>query len=174
MIKFLMKKFLMIGLCLFFACTLFIMFRGEREGSVNVKVKNNSFIEGLKILHEKNGNTVWTLTARKADFTDDGNMVELSDLTVTVQKNDMTLYADKGTYDLSTRNFAINSDIRAVAKDYQITTSSIEYEAFSGNAKTDERITMEGKRFKVEGRGMALDSEQKVRIQNDVKATFNK
>jgi lipopolysaccharide export system protein LptC len=150
------------------------MLRGERESSVNVKVKSNSFIEGLRILHEKNGNTVWTLTARKADFTDDGNRAELNDLTVTVQKNGMTLYADKGTYDLSTRNFTINSEIRAVAKDYQITTSSIDYEASSGNAKTDERITVEGKKFKVEGKGMTLDSEQKVRIQNDVKATFYK
>jgi len=101
-------------------------------------------------------------------------MVELSNLTVTVQENGMTFYADTGRYDLLSRNFIINSDIQAEAEDYRIITSSIDYDASTGNAKTDERIIVEGKKFKVEGKGMTLDSEQKVRIRSDVKATFYK
>ena len=174
MIKFFMKKILMFALCLFFAGTLFIMLRSDRENMGNIKVKSTSFIEGLEILYRKNGNTIWKLNARKADFTQDENMVELSNLTVTVQKNGMTFYADTGRYDLLTKNFIINSDIQAEAKDYRIITSSIDYDASTGNVRTDERIVVEGKKFTVEGKGMTLDSEQKVRIRNDVKATFYK
>jgi len=174
MIKFFMKKILMFALCLFFAGSLFIMLRSDRENTDSTKVKSTSFIEGLEILYRKNGNTIWKLNARKADFTDNENMVELSNLTVTVQKSGMTLSADTGRYDLLSKNFIINSDIQAEAKDYRITTSSIDYDASTGNAKTDERIIVEGKKFKVEGKGMTLDSEQKVKIRNDVKATFYK
>lgn len=174
MIKFFMKKFLMVVLCLIFAGTLFVMLMNDRENIEKIKIKKTSFIEGLEILYRKNGKAIWKLNARQADFTDDENMVELSNLTVTVQENGMTFYADTGRYDLLSRNFIINSDIQAEAEDYRIITSSIDYDASSGNAKTDERIIVVGKKFKVEGKGMTLDSEQKVRIRNDVKATFYK
>ena len=174
MIKFFMKKFLMVVLCLIFAGTLFVMLMNDRENIEKIKIKKTSFIEGLEILYRKNGKAIWKLNARQADFTDDENMVELSNLTVTVQENGMTFYADTGRYDLLSRNFIINSDIQAEAKDYRIITSSIDYDASTGNAKTDERIIVEGKKFKVEGKGMTLDSEQKVRIRSDVKATFYK
>jgi LPS export ABC transporter protein LptC len=174
MIKFLMKKILMFALCLFFSGTLFVMLRSDRENTGNIRVESTSFIEGLEILYRKSGNTIWKLNARKADFTKDENMVELSNVTLTVQKSGMTFYADKGRYDLLSRNFTINSDIQAEAKDYRIITSSIDYDASTGNARTDERIVVEGKKFTVEGKGMTLDSEQKVMIRNDVKATFNK
>ena len=176
MIKFFMKKILMFSLCLFFASALFIMLRSDREDINKTRVESPSFIEGLEILHRKNGNTIWKLNARKADFTNDENMVELSNLTVTVQKNGMTLYADKGKYDLLTKNFTINSDIQAEAKDYRIITSSIDYDASTGDVTTDDKIIVEGKdkKFKVEGKGMTLDSEQRVTIKNDVKATFYK
>lgn len=170
-----MKRFFLIGLCLFFASTLFIMLRNERQDIEALKIsKRNSSVEGLKIIHGNNGNTLWTLTARKANFTDDENMAELSDINVVVKKNSMTLSADKGIYNLSTRNFVINSDITAETKDYKIITSLIDYDASSGDVKTNEKIKVEGKskKFTVEGRGMTLDSEQKVKVWKDVKATF--
>lgn len=139
-----------------------------------INVKGTSFIEGLEILHSENGNTIWKLHARKADFTKDDNIVELKNVTVTVPKNGMIFYADTGRYDLLSKNFIINSDIQAEAKDYCILTSSLDYNASSGTATTDQRIIVEGKKFKVEGKGMTLDSEQIVRIRNNVKATFYK
>jgi LPS export ABC transporter protein LptC len=174
MIKCLMTKILMVVLSFLFTASLIIMFRSDRENTERIRVKGTSFIEGLEILHRKNGNTIWKLNARKADFTEDDNIVELNNVTVTVPKNGMTLYADTGRYDLLSRNFIINSDIQAAAKDYRIITSSLDYDASSGKAETDQRIIVEGKKFKVEGKGMTLDSEQKVRIRNNVKATFYK
>ncbi|HKZ56557.1 MAG TPA: LPS export ABC transporter periplasmic protein LptC, partial [Thermodesulfovibrionales bacterium] len=138
------------------------------------KIRGNSFIEGLKILHEEGGDAVWTLTARKADLRESDNMADLSDITVVVPKNGLRLYADKGVYDLTNQKFTTESVIKAEAKDYKITTSLLNYEASSGKIKTEEMIKVDGKRFKVEGKGMTVDSERKVRILKDVKATFYK
>jgi LPS export ABC transporter protein LptC len=172
MIEFYMKKFLMIGLSLFFALILFIILRSERDGGEHLKIKGKSFIEGLKILHEEKGNAVWTLTARKADLKEGDNVAELRDVTVVVPKNGIRLYADKGMYDLLEKKFSTESAIRGEGKDYKITTSLIDYDTSSGKIKTDEWIEVDGKKFKVKGKGMTVDSEKKVRILKNVKATF--
>lgn len=174
MIKFCMKTFIMISLSLFFALILFVVLGSERDEHDTFKIKGNSFIEGLKILHEEGGDAVWTLTARKADLRESDNMADLSDVTVVVPKNGLRLYADKGVYDLTNKKFTTQSEIKAETKDYKITTSLIDYEASSGKIKTEEMIKVDGKRFKVEGKGMTVDSERKVRILKDVKATFYK
>ena len=169
-----MKTFIMISLSLFFALILFVVLGSDREEHETFKIRGNSFIEGLKILHEEGGDAVWTLTARKADLRESDNMADLSDITVVVPKNGLRLYADKGVYDLTNQKFTTQSDIKAETKDYKITTSLIDYEASSGKIKTEEIIKVDGKRFKVEGKGMTVDSERKVRILKDVKATFYK
>jgi LPS export ABC transporter protein LptC len=174
MIKFYMKTFMMISLSLFFALILFIVIGSEREGPDTIKIKGNSFIEGLKILHKEDGDAVWTLTAQKADLRESENIADLSDVTVVVPKNGFRIYADKGVYNLSTQKFTTESAIKAESKDYKITTSLIDYESSSGKIKTDESIKVDGKRFNVVGKGMTVDSERKVRILNDVKATFYK
>jgi len=164
----------MFVLCLFFASTLFFMLRSDKESIENIKVKSHSFIEGLEILYRRDGDTIWKLNARRADFTDDENTAGLSNITVTIQKNGMTLSADKGEYDLLKKNFTINSDIRAEATEYRIITSSMDYDASTGDITTDDKIIVEGKtkKFTIEGKGGTLDSKQNVRIHNDVKATF--
>lgn len=169
-----MKKILMIGLSVFFACMFFVLFRSDRESGRDIRIKGNSFIDGLTILHKKDGAPFWMLTARKADFQEGEKMVELNDITMMLHKNSMVFYTDKGTYDLSNQNFATEGEIRAKAKDYTIKVDSIDYEASSGEFKTEGRIQVEGKKFKADGRGMKVDSEQKVRILKDVKATFYK
>ncbi len=174
MIKFFMKKVLMIGLSLSLLCMLFVVLRNGREISGDLKIKGDSFIEGLKILHQKNGIPVWTLSARKADFIEGEDKAELVDISVVIQKNDMVLHADKGVYDLSDQRFTTEGVVKAEAKDYTITADSIDYEASSGEIKTEGWIKVEGKKFIVEGKGMKADTEQKVSILNDVRATFYK
>jgi hypothetical protein len=44
----------------------------------------------------------------------------------------------------------------------------------SGTIETDGRIKLEGKGFSVEGEGMKTEGNKKVRILNDVTATFQK
>ena len=169
-----MKKLMMIGISLFFAFIFFLLLWSEKGTNVTLKIKENSFIEGIRIVYGKDGDMVWTLTAKKADFTQDENIVELTDVAVLVKKNGMSVYTDKAKYDLLTQNFITEGEIRANGKDYTITTASIDYEASSGKLKTENPIKVEGKRFTVEGKGMTLDSNQRVRILNNVKATFYK
>lgn len=153
---------------------LFVLLRSSREISGDLKIKGDSFIEGLKILHQKDGVTVWTLNARRANFIEGEDKAELADISVVIQKNDMVLHADKGVYDLSDQRFTTDGEIKAEAKDYTITADSIDYEASSGEIETKGRVKVESKKFSVEGRGMKTDAEQKVRILNDVRATFYK
>lgn len=175
MIKFLMKKVLLIGLSVLLFSSLFLMLRTGRENIGDLRIKKgNSFIEDIRILQKKKGVTIWTLTASKADFIEGENKAELSDINMVLQKNDVVLHADKGIYDLSDRSFTTDSVVKAESKNYKITADSIDFEVSSGKIKTDGRIKVEGKGFKVEGKGMKTDAEQKVSILNNVKATFQK
>ncbi len=170
-----MKKFVMIGLSVLLFSSLFLMLRTGKEniGDFQIK-KRNSFIEDIKILQKKNGVTVWTLTASKADFTGSEDKAELSNINMVIQENGVVLQADKGVYNLSDRSFTTDSIVKAESKNYKIKADSIDYEVTSGKIETDGRIKVEGKGFRVEGKGMKADAEQKVRILNDVKATFHK
>jgi lipopolysaccharide assembly outer membrane protein LptD (OstA) len=64
--------------------------------------------------------------------------------------------------------------VNAVSKNYRMSADSIDYEMSSGKIKTEGRIKLEGKGFSVEGEGMKAEGNKKVRILNDVKATFRK
>jgi LPS export ABC transporter protein LptC len=175
MIKFLMKKVFMTGLSVLLFISLFLMLRTGRENTGDLQIKKgNSFIEDIRILQKKKGATVWTLTASKADFKEGENKAELSDIHMALPKNDVVLRADKGIYDFSERSLTTESVVKAEAKDYKITADSIDYEISSGKISTGGRIKVEGRGFMVEGKGMKADTEQKVRIYNDVKATFQK
>ncbi|MBM4140095.1 MAG: hypothetical protein FJ242_01165 [Nitrospira sp.] len=169
-----MKKIVLVCLSFFFVSMLFFIPRSEKETSKDFQIKGSSFFEGLKILQKKDSNVVWTLLAKRADFIEDENIVKLSDITMTVQKNGVVFYADKGAYNLSNKNFTAEGPIKAKSTDYTIIADSIDYDDSSGNFKTEGSIAVEGKRFKVDGKGMEVDSEQKVRILKDVKATFYK
>jgi LPS export ABC transporter protein LptC len=167
-----MKKILMVVLSILFLSTLFVMLRNGREMSGDMKMKGNSFIEKLRIVHKKNGVTVWTLNARKADFLEGEDEAKLSDISMVIQKNGMVLYADKGLYNLSGRSFTTDEVVKAQGKDFTIKADSIDYDVSSGRIKSEGRVEVDSKKFKVEGKGMKADEGKKVTILDDVKATF--
>jgi LPS export ABC transporter protein LptC len=167
-----MKKILMIGLPVILFSLLFVVSRTGREMNGNPQIKKDSFIEGLRILQKKDGIALWTLTAKKADIIEGADKAELSDINMVIQKSGLLLHADKGEYNLSEQSFTSEGVVRAEAKDYTMKAYSIDYDASSGDIKTDGWIKIEGKRFTVEGKGMKADAEEKVSILNNVKATF--
>lgn len=171
MIKFVMKKILIAGFLIFTLCILFVISRSNKEITSNLHTKDNSFIEGVRILQKENGVTVWTLIAKRADFIED--KAQLSDIMVLLHKSGFVIYSDKGTYDFSNRNFTVPTKIVAKSKDYTILAESIDYEASSGEIKSEGWIEVEGKGFRFTGKGMNADS-KKVRILKDVKAIFYK
>lgn len=174
MIEFFMKTVLLIGLSVLFFGILFLMLGTGKDMNGDFKISMGSFIEDITITQKKNGLPVWTLSAGKANFSEDESQAQLSNVNIVLPENGVVLYADRGVYNLSDRSFTTDSVVKAEAKDYTITTDSLNYDISSGKIKTDGRIVVEGKGFRVEGMGMKSDSAQEVKILRDVKATFNR
>jgi len=172
-IKFFMKKVLMIGLSVLFFGSFVLMLRTGKEMTGDVQIRGGSSMEGIRILQKKNGATVWTLTADKADFTEGDNKAKLSNVRMMIPKNGLVLHADKGTYDLSDKSFKTECIVKADTKDYNIVADSMDYDVSSGKIRTGGQVKLESKRLKVEGKGMDADQGE-VKVFNDVTATFNK
>jgi lipopolysaccharide assembly outer membrane protein LptD (OstA) len=168
-----MKKGFLIGLSVLFFGSLVLMLRTGKEMSGDLQIRSGSSIEGIRILQKKNGATVWTLTADRADFMEGDDKAELSNVSMMIPKNGLVLHADKGIYDLSDKSFKTECIVKADTKDYNIVADSMDYDVSSGKVKTGGRVKIESKRLKVEGKGMDAD-EGEVKVFNDVTATFNK
>jgi len=164
----------MIGLSVLLFVALFIVLKAGRESGGDIQVKGGSFLENLTIVQKKNGQPLWTLTASRADFKENEDKAELSDINLVMEKDHITLQADKGLYDLSEKSFTTDSAVKARSRDYRITADSIDYEVASGMIQTQGRIQLESKGFRVEGEGMKSEADHKVSILNDVKATFHR
>jgi len=167
-----MKKKLLFALSLSFLLLVFLFLGSSKENGKNLFIKGNSFIEGLRIVQKKNGVNVWTLTAKRADITESEDKANLSDIAMTIESKGMTIYAKDGVYGMSTRNLTLQGKITAVAKGYTITADSAEWDQAKGGINTKGAVRLESKKFNVEGSGMEIDSEQKVRVTKNVKATF--
>jgi LPS export ABC transporter protein LptC len=168
-----MKKVLMIGLSVLLFGSFVLMLRTGREMNGDLQISGGSSIEGIKILQKKNGATVWTLTADKADFIEGDNKAELSNVRMIIPKNSLVLHANKGIYDLSDKSFKTECVVKADTKDYNIVADSMDYDVSSGRIKTGGLVKLESKRLTVEGKGMDADQGE-VKVFNNVTATFNK
>jgi LPS export ABC transporter protein LptC len=173
MIEFFMKRFLLLGLSVLLGIILFTISRNSKGLIGDLKVRGNSYIEDIRILQKKNGITLWTLNAKKADFIEGEGKAKLSDINMVIEKNGIVLYADKGIYDLIGQSFTTYSAVRADSKDFTITADSIACDVSTGTINTNGRVELDSKKFRVEGKGMQTDSDKKVKILDDVKATFN-
>lgn len=167
-----MKKKLLFVFPLFFLVALLLFLRNNREIEKDLLFRGNSFIEGVKIVHKKGDNQRWTLIAKRADIIEDEDKAELTDIVITIDDKGMTIHAENGLYDFLSRDLTLNRRIKAVTKDYTIIADSVEWNQSSGEIKTTGNVKVESKRFNVAGKEMEANSEQKVRILKDVKATF--
>ncbi len=157
------------------ALTFFVLIRSEKGSKLDVQVKGNSFFEGLKIINKKNGVTDWVLWAKRADMTKDGKEALLSGVEMKLESRGMTVTADKGVYDMETRQVSVEGVLRASNNNYVLTTSQARIDGSKGNFATAGDVIIEGRKFELKGRGMqAENNQQKVRILKDVKATFNR
>ncbi len=169
-----MKKAWLIVFSILLLIILFVMVRTPNEDYKNYSIKGKSFLEDIKIIHKENGDPLWILSAKRAEFIEDNNKAELEDIRLSLPKNELMLSAGKGIYSFSEQSFTTNDVVKAESKDYKITADSIDYEISSGTIKTDGKVILETKSFSVEGIGMKADGINKVSILNDVKAIFNK
>jgi len=152
----------------------YLWFQGEKASKLDIHLKGESFLEGLKIIHKKNGLQNWILTAKRADISKDGNEADLTDVEMEVKNKGITIFAEKGLYNLDTKKISIEGTITAKNNAYSITTGQIEIDSDAGLLTTGKEVLIEGKKFTLQGKGMEINNnEQKVRIMKDVKATFN-
>jgi len=150
------------------------MVEGEKENKPDIHLKGGSFFEGIRIVQKKDGVQDWVLTAKRADISKKGDEANLTDVKVEVKNKGITIYADKGSYNMDTRKMSIEGPITAKNDEYSITTGQVEIDSSAGLLKTNEEVRIKGKKFVLQGKGMEIkNNEQKVRILKDVKATFN-
>jgi LPS export ABC transporter protein LptC len=169
-----MKKSLLILASILLFSLFFYMVKGEKTNKLDIRLKGESFFEGLRIIQKKNGTENWILTAKRADISKDGNEANLTDIKMEVKDKEITIYAEKGLYNLDTKKISIEGAITARNDNYSITTGQVEIDSTAGLLRTSGDVHMEGKSFSLQGKGMEIiNNEQKVRILKDVKATFN-
>ncbi|MFZ2198375.1 MAG: hypothetical protein WAV13_11620, partial [Thermodesulfovibrionales bacterium] len=65
----------------------------------------------MKIIHKKNGLQNWILTAKRADISKDGNEADLTDVEMEVKSKGITIFAEKGLYNLDTKKISIEGTI---------------------------------------------------------------
>ena len=170
-----MKKSLLIIASILLFSLLIYMVEGEKDSKLDIHLKGGSFLEGLKIIQKKNGVQNWILTAKRADISKDGNEANLTDVTMEVKDKGITIFADKGLYNMDTKKISVEGPITAKGNTYSITTEQVQIDNDAGLLTTGKEVYIVGKKFTLQGRGMEVNNnEQKVRIMKDVKATFNK
>jgi LPS export ABC transporter protein LptC len=168
-----MKKIMFVVLSALLFSAFIFMVKSEKESRTNIRIKGDSFIEGLRITHKNNGNPDWTLRARKADFQEQENLAYLDDVQIILEGKDMTIFADKGQFNMSNKNLSIEGNIIAKNNNYSIMTEYVAFDSEADTIKSDGNIRLKGKKLDLLGKGINIDNkEQKVRILKDVKATF--
>ncbi len=169
-----MKKGLLLVLSAALLSLLFFMIIGEKGTKSDVFRKGESYIEGLRLVHRLNGTKDWTLTARRADISDKGDKAYLSGIEMDIESKGIRLYADKGLYDMTTRDLSVDGRVIARGDSYSITSEGARFDSSSGKLKADGGVRIDARRFSVQGTGMEADNNsQTVRILKDVKAVFH-
>lgn len=135
----------------------------------------DSYIEGLKVINKKNGQTEWILTAKRADISDNGKTAHLADIEMIIEKKGIKIIARKGVYNLNNRDITITDTVTAQNDSFSIYTEDVDLDTSTGHLSTGSSVKIEGKKFELIGKGMEIDNpDEKIRILNDVKAVFHK
>lgn len=168
-----MRKNWLFPLLLSLVFFVFILVRSEKGVRLDLQATGDSFIDGIKIVHKKNGNSDWVLTARRADITKGGDEAVLQDLKLAMQDRALTVYADQGVYGLEDKNIQIIGKIAAEGRQVSVETSDVSFDNNNNMMTTGEPVMIKGKKFVVQGRGFEANTlEEKMRIFHDVQATF--
>lgn len=168
-----MRKSLLFPLLLSLVFFVFLVVKSEKGMRLDLQAKGDSFIEGIKIVHKKNGAPDWILIARRADISRGGEEAHLHDLTLSMQDRGLTIRAGQGVYDFLKKNIEITGKLTAEGNHLAIATEDVSFDNGSDVLKTDAPVIIEGKKFVLGGTGMKVDTtEQKMRILRNVKATF--
>lgn len=167
-----MKKFRFLLFISVMILGYFLMFNTEKKNMEEIRLKPDSYMDGLRIVNKKGGRELWTLNARKAAFSDNETLARMDAVTVDFKKEGMVLSADSGIYNMNDKNLRLKNNITAVTDDFVIKTGSLDWKSASGELITNERVRIKGKRSSIEGNGLSATERQTIRLMNNVTAIF--
>lgn len=151
----------------------FLMVKDDPGIKSSMVQKGGSSIEGLRMLHRRDGVQHWTMSARRADMTASGDEAYLSDITVSFAKG-ITVQAERGTYLMRDRRLTADGTVIARGENFSVISEGVAFDSASGSLQTGGPVTIEGKKFRVKGTGMqAVEAGQTVKILHDVTAVFS-
>lgn len=149
-----------------------LLFLKEEDSKRNSLTQATSYIEGLRIVQRINGDAIWSVTAKRADFTKDEKKAMMNSIVINMKKENMTLDAEKGVFDLETRDIKLEDNIVLKSKGYEVTLKDLSWNPSRGLLTSAQKIALKGGRFSIEGEGLSATGEQKLRLHRNVKAIF--
>lgn len=152
--------------------SLFLPFFNREDIKKDSVISSTSYIEGLKIIHRTKGNTAWTIMAKRANFTKDEKTAQMNSIVIDIQKENIILNAEKGVFDLETRDLKLEDNIILKSKGYEVTLKDLTWNPSKGLLKSDKKIELRGKGFSIQGYGISATEEQKLRLHRNVRAIF--
>ncbi len=160
-------------ICLLVLLMFLVVFYGGRDRARDFSItRGNSYIEGLRIVNKKDGADLWTITARRADFSKDETVAQLSGVTIDLKKEGAVLNADDGTYNMNSRDLILENNITIRQKDSVVSAAKLSWNSANGILSSEGKVLMQGDKFKIEGEGLAVTQNNKVTVTKNVKATF--
>lgn len=124
--------------------------------SVDLALRNARFTE------VRNGVTVWTIEAERAEYSKEGEAANLSGIRMLFAKRHgvgaMTVTAARGTYSTKNRNVSLRGSVH-VTTDSGIVfdTNSIDYLASAARFVTTDSVSFRQQRMRLTAQGMDLD-----------------
>ncbi len=161
---------LMIGLMVI----IFLIFSlsNEKDLKKNPSIPLTSYIEGVRIVHRVKGNAEWSLMAKRADFSRDEKLVMLNSIVIDIKQKNMNLSAEKGIFDLETKNLKLEDNIILKSDSYKVALKDLSWNPVKGILTSGQNIELKGNRFDIEANGLSATEEQKLRLHRNVRAIF--
>lgn len=170
MIKFYVKY--LFALTLFILILFYFLYDSGKTVKKDIYTKNDSSINGLKVISKKDGTDSWVLVAEKAVLTKDETMAEMDTVTVRLIKDGISVNADTGNFNMVTNDLSLNKNIKIHTKGSVISAKNLFWNPSEETLTTDGGIKMEGAKFQIEGGEMTATQDRKVKLKGKVKATF--
>lgn len=134
-------------------------------------------MRGLTYTHVENGVKKWSLKANGARYEESTGKVFLKEVKIKFFQDDgkaISLRSDQGVYQQKNQEVTLTGNVVGNTSDgTQLLTTVITYREKDKVADTDAEVTVQGARFKVQGKGMLVFVDQnKVILKSNIRSTF--
>lgn len=146
-----------------------------KEQGVNIQTSYLiSSMQGIHLTHKDDDKIKWELTAESAIFPEGEREILLNDLTMKIHHDpNIIITGGRGNYNIEGRSLIVNKPVETTIKDSRLTTDSLTWDGEEGLITTGDSISLTGKKFSIEGRGLTVTvRDQTLRISSDVRGIF--